>query len=278
MPDSYRRLVFRVGGDAELFSAALWEHGTLGLELVGNDRVVAYFADAASYADVAWSEWGGRLETDAPCESSDWMAAYRAASRPLAIGRRLVVDPREPELSSDEADNWPDRRLLRLPARTAFGTGSHASTRLILELMEECDIEGKRVLDVGFGSGILSFAALAFGARSVTGVEIDLEPVLVAEQNRRLNGLFPSWIAGGVSALGDRGSFDLVLVNVLPERIAGDLDRIRRLMASSARAIFSGIPTTWERRVAGRLERAGFRPIERSTLEEWTALVVEGQE
>ena len=274
MSARYRRLVFRVDGDSELLAAALWDQGTLGLELVGDARVVAYFAHDSSYAGVAWGDWGGRLETDEPCEPRDWMAAYRAASRPLAIGERLVVDPREPEMSAAEADRWPDRRLLRLPARTAFGTGSHASTRLALELMERCDLEGGRVLDVGFGTGILSFAALLFGARSVVGVEIDVESALVAEQNRRLNELFPHWVAGGVAALGDRGGFDLALVNVLPERVAEDLGRIARLLESGGRAIFSGIPTAQERRVVRRLERAGFRPVERSVLEEWVALVV----
>lgn len=274
MPDRYRRLVFRVEGDTGILIARLWELGTLGVELLDNGDVIAYFDSEATLAEVDWRAFGARLGSDELHEQEDWMAAYRAASQPLPIGTRLVIDPREPALSETEVENWPGRELLRLPARTAFGTGSHASTRLVLELLEEMDVEGKRVLDVGFGTGILSFAALLGGAARVVGVEIDLASALVAEQNRDFNGLYPSWIAGTVSALEAPGAFDLALVNVLPERIRCDLATIRRLLATGGSAVFSGISVERAGRVGADLERVGFRLSERRARDAWAALLV----
>ncbi len=271
---SYRRLVFRVDGEDEVLVAALWELGTLGTELMPDGRVTAYFESAESYRGVDWTAYSADLESDEVRRSEDWMSAYREASRPLPIGERLVIDPREPELSQHEAAAWPDRRLLRLPARTAFGTGSHASTRLVLELMEWLHLVDQRVLDVGFGSGVLSFAALEFGAVSVAGVEIDPEAALVAAQNRSLNGFFPRWVAGTVRSLSPSARFDVALVNVLPERVADDLLAIRELLELGGVAVFSGVPTDRVVEVADRLERAGFQPASRRHHQGWTALVV----
>ena len=71
----------------------------------------------------------------------------------------------------------------------AFGTGSHATTRLCLELLESCIRGGERVLDLGCGSGILSITALLLGAESALGIDMDEIAVRVAADNAALNGL-----------------------------------------------------------------------------------------
>lgn len=283
MPVRYRRLVFGVeAGDLDRLAGALWECGTLGIEELGDagaGSVIAYFAEDARCSGVDWGRFGARLLASEAYEELDWMAAYRERARPLPVGQRLIVDPREPEQAGEwagpEVATQPGRRLLRLPARTAFGTGSHASTRLVVELLDEMELNGLSVLDVGAGSGILSFAAHLFGAARVVGVEIDLGAALLAAQNRRLNDLFPAFVAGGVGALESVSSFDLALVNVLPDRVSADLGQIRRLLRRGGSAIFSGILTDAVADVEARLVRAGFRRRCLRTSEEWGALLVE---
>lgn len=281
MPVRYRRLVFQVEtGDLEPLTAALWELGTLGTEQLAATApgsLVAYFAAGAPGPEVDWSRCGARLVATEEFEDRDWMKVYRARARPLEVGDRLIVDPREPgsplETTRARPSGRSGRRLLRLPARTAFGTGEHPSTRLVVELLDRIDLAGLRVLDVGVGSGILSFAAQLFGASRVVGVEIDPGAALVAGQNRPLNGLYPSFVAGGVGALGSDSWFDLALVNVLPERVAADLGDIRCLLRSGGSAIFSGLSSDSLAATRARLEAAGYRPLEERGCEEWSALL-----
>jgi ribosomal protein L11 methyltransferase len=279
MPAGYLRLSFLVEpGSEERLSAELWQRGTLGVELCEQTRsVVAYFPDGAVLTDVEWHLHGGRLLAAEPLADQDWLAGYRLAARPIALGRRLLVDPGEPrdEPHQAAAAELDGRILLRLPARTAFGTGSHASTRLAVELLDDLAVEGLEVLDVGFGSGVLSFAAHLAGAAKVVGVEIDGQAALVGGQNRALNGLWPAWLVGGVRALRPEPLFDLALVNVLPERIADDLGEIHLRLRAGGRAIFSGILTEAAASVVTALRGCGFEPRERRSSEEWSAFLVE---
>jgi ribosomal protein L11 methyltransferase len=150
-----------------------------------------------------------------------------------------MVDPREPDVSSGEP--LSERILLRIPARSAFGTGSHESTRLAVELMERLSLEGSRVLDVGAGTGILAFVALVLGAAEVIGVDVDPAAALVAFENCRLNRLAPRLVAGTVDCLRSNQEFDLALVNVLPERIRDFLGSIANLLPLNGEMVVSGL-------------------------------------
>ncbi|MDY7096300.1 MAG: 50S ribosomal protein L11 methyltransferase, partial [Acidobacteriota bacterium] len=259
---NYLRRRYRVlAKDQEALSAWLWEQGTLGIQELGSpelrvgddpelwaERVPepdseilleAYFPVEAEGPGEPPAELRASLEGDHLQAEEDWLATHREIARPLLIGRRLMVDPRE--LDSEPRVVPEGRTLLRIPARTAFGTGSHESTRLVLELMEDLALDGRRVLDVGAGSGILAMAALSFGARSAVGVEIDPAAVLMAGQYARTNRLRPLLTAGGLEILAPRPAFSLALVNILPERMLPWIHRLPPLLEDGAVALFSGI-------------------------------------
>lgn len=198
----------------------------------------------------------------------DWMAPYREQAQPFAVGRRLLLDPREPQPLAQA----PGERIwLRLPARSAFGTGSHESTRLVLELLETMELAGRRVLDVGTGTGVLAFAARRFGAAAAVALDNDVIAPLHAALNARLNDVQASIFAGTLAALAPRADFDVALVNMIPEQILPELDSLLAHLRPGAEVIFSGILRTAGRGFLGRLRASGLRRVASRFAGEWVA-------
>lgn len=254
--------------------ALLWMAGTVGVQSStgpdGRLRLEAWFPIDAPAAGEMLP--GVELEAEEPVPDVDWFAPWREKAQPFAVGGSLFLDPREPE---DAAPAVPDgRRLLRLPARAAFGTGSHESTSLALELLEETDLEGRRVLDVGTGTGVLSFAALLFGAASAVGFDIDPASPFHARDNSALNGLRPHLFAGRLAAIRPEPRFDLALINVVPEQILPEMPDIVRLLRPGGEAILSGILAERGRQVLDRMRGLGFTERDRREAGDWVAFRV----
>lgn len=277
MADRCHRLTFRLAPEREgVLVGELWAWGTTGTqsrERGGAVELDAYFAlppaELGALRALRWDRFGARLVACEVVEPRDWLAAYRRLARPIAVGRSFVVDPGEGgRAATDGAPPW----TLALPARTAFGTGSHASTRLAVELLEAVGAAGSRVLDVGAGSGILTFAAVLLGAAWVVGVEVDPAAALVAGQNRRANAVACALVAGGVDCLAAARRFDLALVNIDPETIGALLPAISARLRAGAGAVFSGFLEERVTAVGERLAAAGHAIVEQRNLEGWSAL------
>jgi len=257
--------------------ALLWMAGTVGVQSTtaadGRLRLEAWFPlDSEPLDDVLEMLPGAEVETADTVPDADWFATWRERAQPFPVGRSLWLDPREPE---DAAPDVPaGRRLLRLPARAAFGTGSHESTSLALELLEDADLAGRRVLDVGTGTGVLAFAALAFGAASVTGFDVDPAAPFHARDNSALNGLHPRLFAGRLAALRERPLFDLALVNVVPEQILPEMPALAALLQPDAEAVLSGILAERGRQVLDRMRGLGFVERDRRAAGDWVAFRV----
>lgn len=277
---AYRVKTFLVPREHEdAFTSELWTRGVLGCEIredtdaAGRIRVDAYFPDPLPPEMAAWEGRSiGIVElAESTLEDRDWLEEYRAGARPIEVGRRFLVDPRD---GDDPPPAVSGRQLLRIPARTAFGTGSHESTRLAVEWLEDLDLRGLDVLDVGTGSGILCLAALRLGARRAVGFDVDAPSALVARQNGRLNGVRPLFFAGRPAALRDRPAFDLALVNVLPERILDELPSLMAVLRPRARLVSSG--NLWSRRgeLLDRFASLGLVSIGEKRDGEWAAFLL----
>lgn len=272
-----RRLLLTTPADLEdALVAELWLAGTQGVQSSegpdGRLRVEAYFSAGSPAAGFDLPP-GIELVADEILPDADWLAAWRERARPFAVGETLLVDPREP--GEEEVEVPAGRRLLRLPARAAFGTGGHESTSLALELMEGMELRGRRVLDVGTGTGVLAFAALLFGARSAVGFDVDVAAPVHARDNSALNGLRPLWYAGRLKAVRESPLFDVALINVVPEQILPEMPHLARLLRPGAEAVFSGILAERGREVLERLRELGFVEGKRREAGEWVAFRVE---
>jgi len=257
------------------FAAEMWAAGTVGVEIGkgpdGRVRIDAYFPAGAPGIEVAG--WHGVVPAgEETVPETDWLAAYRERAQPFAVGRTLWVDPREPE---DAVEPAPDgRRLLRLPARGAFGIGSHESTRLAIEMLEELEVAGLDVLDVGTGTGILAFVALMRGARSATGYDNDPAAPFYARDNARRNGFGVRLFAGPAAALKARARFDLALANVVPEQVLPDLPAIAALLAPGGGMVLSGILRERGEEMLAAIAGLGFAERARRADGEWIAFHV----
>ncbi len=267
----YSRLsVPRKAGDDALLGV-LSLHGPLGFEIAGKDLVVFFRgSDAARSASDAlrsrrvWHE----LTTD--IAEADPLEAWRAASRPFTVGRRFWIDP-----GDSGAGVAPSGRIaLYLPASRAFGTGGHESTRLALLALEEEPLEGRSVLDVGTGSGVLSLAAAALGARQAVGFDVDPEAVFVARENLRRHafGARVALYAGPLGACA--GRFDVVVANMLAEEILPEAAGLLSRAARDGRVVLSGLTSDSEPAVLDRVGAGRWKLAGRRAEKEWVCLTL----
>ena len=220
-------------------------------------------------------EYAPLLMTVDGIEDADWENNWKAFYKPLEIGGRLMVIP-----DWEEADSR-GRVALRLNPGLAFGTGSHATTRLCLTELEKYVRRGMKMLDLGCGSGILSIAALLLGAESAMACDVDEKAVDIAYENAALNGVDRSRytvLAGDV--LGDSGfqkelgsGYDVVAANIVADVIIALAPNVHHLIKKEGVFICSGIIDTRAEEVRSALEDSGLLVLEANALEGWYCFV-----
>lgn len=161
----------------------------------------------------------------------DWSETWRDGIEPLRFAKLLVV----PGTSTIQPSS--DDVVVRLDPGLAFGTGTHATTALCLERLARMPLHGKRVLDVGSGSGILSIAAARFGATAVA-VDHDAQARRATHENSRANGVEIE-IVGRLDAV--YSSFDVVLANLVAGTIRELSSALSARLAPDGELVLSGI-------------------------------------
>jgi len=213
----------------------------------------------------------------------NWMEAWKQHYKPILIGQRLLILP----AWMDSPD--PNRVAIKIDPGMAFGTGTHPTTQLCLELMETSIGTLKvsetfrvfDVIDVGCGSGILSIAAIKLGAAKVLGVDIDAESVKNSRENAGTNGVGEELIlsVGSVNEILE-GKFafskaPLVVANILAPVIVRLFDAgLADLVEEHGALVLSGILIEQEKGVMEAAQAKGLRMNERRQMGDWVALTM----
>ena len=210
----------------------------------------------------------------------NWMEAWKENYKPIPIGKRLMIVPAW--MDSPE----PKRIPIKIDPGMAFGTGTHPTTQLCLELIETVFDEQSKIvnrkskmIDVGCGSGILSIAALKLGADSALGVDIDIESVVNSRENADKNGIGAEFILGQGSVtevLAGQFAYKsapLVVANILAPVIIRLFDAgLAALVEPGGEIILSGILAEQAEKVREAASARGLAVNEQRQMGDWVAL------
>lgn len=192
-------------------------------EAAERDRIVA-----------AFPQYGWTVGEEA---AQDWDRHWRERQVPVAVSTRLWVRPPWVPFAPPS----PDCVVLELEAKSAFGTGEHASTALTVQLMEGMDWKNQTLLDIGTGTGILAMFAYKLGAASAVLTEIDPLTVPCIMENFSRNGCpAPRALLGFLDAFGSSARFDAVVCNMIRSEVWPMRADIERLIRPGGSLILSG--------------------------------------
>ena len=167
------------------------------------------------------------------------------------------------------------RKILSIDPGAAFGTGTHATTSLCLELLENYVTEGSKMLDVGCGSGILAVASALLGAKEALGVDIDSVAVKVAKENAEINEVSDrvKFEVGDLTKTVS-GKYNIICANIVADAIIMLSKDIKTFFAPDAVCIVSGIIDIRADEVKEALSGYGLKIIEERKKDNWYAFVL----
>lgn len=211
-------------------------------------------------------------------EDKDWNQCWEDEGfDPITVDNKIVIyDAKHTTL--DELCSFTDKApiAIAIDAKLAFGTGTHQTTRMIVSTLLHSDIEGKRVLDCGCGTGILGITASKLGAQEVVGYDIDEWSVENTRHNAEINKVENMDVLHGDSTVLNHisGVFDIVLANINRNILLQDMHQFRDVMAGNSKLILSGF---YEEDVPLLLEKAkelGLEEYGRKTDTNWCCLAL----
>ncbi len=207
-------------------------------------------------------------------KEEDWLTSWKKYWAPELVGNHFLILPCWMSLN----EKFKDKQIIKIDPGAAFGTGSHPTTYLCLEKMENIFFSDKRVLDIGSGSGILSVAARLLGAKEVCAVDNDYLAINSTKSNFQLNfgnlnnlntylGSFNEVILKNQIK-----QFDFVLCNILAEVIKGMIPNISKSLRNNGEVIFSGILNSQKDEIIKILNQNNLKLLDVSTRKDWACI------
>ncbi len=273
---------------ADVIGSVLVDLGSNGVEQrdLGQrtSTLVAYFDAAPSLAAIARAvrqTHGVAADMASSAASTlragsvpddDWLRLWKRGFEPTAIGRRLLVYP---SWRRDDAMRVEGRVRIEVDPGMAFGTGTHETTRLCLEWLDD-HWTGESLLDVGTGTGILAIAAsLLLPEARIAGIDVDPVAIDVARENAQKNSVANriDLRVAGPADVDER--FDVVLANLTADVIESACDALVALLADEGTLVVSGVLLDQGDSVADLFSQRGLAVASRSSAGEWVALALQ---
>ena len=211
-------------------------------------------------------------------EDKDWNQCWEDEGfAPIIVDDKIVIyDAKHTTLDELSALNTNAETTIAIDAQLAFGTGTHQTTRMIVSTLLHSDVEGKRVLDCGCGTGILGITASKLGAQEVVGYDIDDWSVNNTRHNAEINKVENMEVLHGDSTVLNHisGMFDIVMANINRNILLQDMHQFRDVMSGNSTLILSGF---YEEDVPLLLEKAkelGLEEYGRKTDDNWCCLAL----
>jgi ribosomal protein L11 methyltransferase len=231
-------------------------------------EAIRQLTDALGYMNMMYPMPAPEFHT---VDEQDWAEAWKAHYQPVRIGRRLLIRPLWIDM-----DIAPGDLEIALDPGMAFGTGTHPTTQLCLEALEDLVTPGVSVLDLGCGSGILAIGAAKLGAAHIWALDIDPIAVKVTVENAAQNGVadFITAQEGSLeTVLHSARRFDLLAANILARVIIGMCgEGLGQVLRPGGVAVFSGIIAEQADDVEAALRDTGLTPTRRRQLGDWIVI------
>ena len=261
--------------EPELVLAELDSFQPTAIEELANG-LRAFFASTAA-RDAALAVFASR--DDVSCVAEDvpdehWAERSQAALTPATVGRLTIAPPWA--VTDDLRAHAPGPVIVIQPSM-GFGTGHHASTRLCLQLLQQLDLTGASVLDIGTGSGVLTIAAHVLGAARVVGIDVDPDALANARENLALNEITAgvSFVESGARAHATSAPqrYGVILANLTGALLIREADAMTELAGPVAVLITSGFQDHETEDVKGAFVARGWRATSEAGAETWKAVV-----
>jgi ribosomal protein L11 methyltransferase len=236
-------------------------------------RVQEGLEDLSTFVEV-----GNRKIMISNTEDTDWINNWKQYFKPFRVADDIIIKPTWEKLE-DRKDN---DLVIEIDPGTAFGTGSHETTRLCIQGLRKYIKDDTVLLDVGSGSGILSIIGIKLGARLALGTDIDPNAIDAMVENANVNGVTKEQFIVKAGNLIEDGKlqeevgyekYDIVVANILADVIIPLSGEIGKHLKKDGIYITSGIIYMKRDEVKEAIERNGFTIIETNEMGEWVSFV-----
>ncbi len=204
-------------------------------------------------------------------EDKNWNEEYEKNVRVIKVTDRIVIKPSFKDYTPEK-----DQIIITIDPKMSFGTGEHATTKLVLQLIEEYVHGGEKVLDVGSGTGVLGICSVMLGAESAICIDNDEWCFLNGDENVKANHL-ENKVEIRLAEIQQikENNFDLIVANINKHILLEIADEIKLKINKTGTLILSGLLIIDEKDIVEKFTSIGFVLKDKNEMDEWCALVLQ---